>query len=347
MTYVRPTYDEVKARIAADLAAIPEVLREPFANAFAQADHGQYGYLEWIDRQCSPLTCELERLNDWAALYSVSRLLATASVGNVVATGNFGTQILANTLLRGQNGLDYYVLAAIPLGAGNTNVTVRCTSTGIATNMVMGQALTLIDPIPGCNSVMNVGVNGLTGGADDELLDDWRARVVDEWSVVVTRGARSGKKDDYRAWAKNAHPSVTNALVRTHVLGVGTVLVQPICNSLLNRLPSPAVLSAIAVAFESLVPATSDWRIASPVVRPISIEIHLLPGNDTQANRDAITAALRSLVLAEQSEVSLLAAAEIDAAIATVTSQYTRILPLADTAVDPGEVFVLDAITFS
>ena len=39
--------------------------------------------------------------------------------------------------------------------------------------------------------------------------------------------------------------------------------------------------------------------------------------------------------------------AEIDAAIATVTSQYTRLAPLADITVGVGEVMVLDPVVFA
>lgn len=50
----------------------------------------------------------------------------------------------------------------------------------------------------------------------------WRLRVAEEWQIVTSRGARSGKPEDYTAWAKRAHPSVTGALVQPHVLGMGS-----------------------------------------------------------------------------------------------------------------------------
>lgn len=345
MTYARPDYETLRSRIAADLAAMPAVLRGPLSAAWARACHSQHGHLEWIDAQCSPLTCELERLYDWATLYGTERLLATAATGAVLATGIAGTQVLAGTLLRGANGLDYTVLAAVVLAGDSTPVSVRCTTAGSAGNLSAGQ-LTLIDPVPGADSVMVIAAEGLSGGAEDEAVDAWRARVADEWQVVVTRGTRSGKPEDYRAWARKAHPSVTTALVQPHVLGLGTVVVRPICNSLPDRQPSQAVLDAVA-AFFNIVPATADWRVVAPIRRGVEVAIHLMPGYDTAANRAAITAALTDLVLAEASETSVLAVAEIDSAIASVTTQYTRLAPAADLAVAPGEVLVLDPVTWS
>ncbi|QSB03466.1 baseplate J/gp47 family protein [Methylomonas sp. BW4-1] len=345
--YVRPSYVELKARIETDLAAVPAVLRGPLAAMWARACHAQHGNLEWIDKQCSPLTCELERLYDWAALYGVDRLGATAATGNVLATGTVGTSLLAETVLRGQNGLDYTVLAAVTLGAGSTPVSARCNTAGSAGNMLAAQTLTLVDPVPGISGTLTVAIGGLTGGAEQETLESWRARVADEWRTMVTRGARSGKPDDYRYWAKSAHPSITTALVQPQALGLGTVIVRPICNGLLNRLPSPAVLAAVSAYLTDIAPATADWSVVAPLVRAVTITIDLLPGYDTVDNRNAITAALSALVLAESSETSLLAMAEIDAAIATVTTQYTRIAPLADIAIGAGEVFVLQPVVWA
>lgn len=342
--YVRPSYTDLNARIAADLAAMPAVLRGPLSVAWARSCHGQHGHLDWIDKQCSPLTCELERLYDWAALYGVDRLGATSATGPALATGTVGTQLLAGTQLRGPNGLDYTVQAAVVLGAGSTSVSVRCDTTGSAGNLAAGQTLTLVDPVPGCSNTLTIDAPGLTGGEEEEDVDDWRVRVADEWRTVVTRGARSGKDEDYRFWAKSAHPSVTGALIQRHVLGMGTVLVRPICNGLADRLPTQAVLDAVAAYLLGIAPATADWRVIAPVKRAVTVSIDLLPGFDTAENRAAIASAVGATVLAEESETSLLAMAEIDAATATVTSQYTRLAPVADIAVVAGEVLVLNPI---
>lgn len=344
--YLRPSYSDLIARIEADLVDMPAVLREGLAKALAKAGQSQHGYLAWIDKQCSPLTCELERLYDWAALYDVERLAATASIGNVLATGTVGTPLLADTLLRGPNGLDYTVLAAVVLGVESTAVSIRCTTPGSAGNLVAGQTLTLIDPVPGCSRTLTIDGAGITGGAEDELVDDWRARVTDEWRTVVKRGARSGKPEDYVFWAKSAHPSVSGALVQPHALGTGTVLVRPICNTLTDRMPTQAVLDAVAAYFYVLAPATADWRLATPIRHGVSVSIDLLPEVDSADNRLAIFNSINALVLTESSETSLLALAEIDAAIAMVTSQYTRLGPMAEVAVAPGEVLVLDPIVW-
>lgn len=302
---------------------MPTALREPLAATWARACSGLHGHLDWLDAQCSPLTCELERLYDWAALYAVSRLLAVAAKGNVLATGLAGAQLYAGSLLRAPNGMDYIVLAAATLGAGDTPVAIRCTTTGSASNLATGTVLTLIDPIAGINSTLIVDALGISGGAEDELVTDWRARVALEWSLVVAGGARSGKPEDYRYWARSAHPSISDAKVLPHALGIGTVLILPICNGLANRLPTPSILDSVRAHLTQIAPAVSDWRVAVPVSHPVALTIHLQPAVDTVANRNAIAAALTTLLLSKGGDANLtLAWAEIDTTLALITSQY-------------------------
>jgi uncharacterized phage protein gp47/JayE len=302
---------------------MPAALREPLSATWARACSGLHGHLDWLDAQCSPLSCELERLNDWAALYAVPRLLATAATGRVLATGTAGAQVLAGTLLRGANGLNYSVLSAATLGAAGVSLSLRCVSAGAAGNQPAAAVLNLINPVAGVASTLSLDAQGLSGGADDELLSDWRARVATEWSQVVNSGARSGKPDDYRFWARSAHPSVSGAIVQPHALGVGTVVVRPICNALASRLPTQAVLDAVLASMARKAPAVADWRVAAPVLHPLTFTLHLQPSIDTAALRATITSALTALVLAKGGDgVLTLAWAEVDTTIALITSQY-------------------------
>lgn len=324
-SYLRPTYTALLNRIQGDFAFLPAILRVPLAAALARAKNGMHGHLDWIDAQTSPLTCELERLYDYAALYGVDRLLATAAVGNALANGNLGAPLLSGALARGQNGPDYIALASINLGAGDTAVSIRCTTAGIDGNLAAGATLTLIDPVAGVNSTLTVGAQGITGGDADETVDAWRLRVCDEWQTVVNNGGRSGKVDDYRFWSKSASTSVTGAIVQPHGLGIGTMVVRPICNGLANRMPTQGVMDAVTVKMQVKAPGTADWRLTLPIVHALTLNVHLLPAVDTLANRAAISTALNALILTKDNstaEKSQLLWAEVDAVVGVVTSQY-------------------------
>lgn len=346
MSYTRPTFDELLARIQVDLGLVPAVIREPLAAAWSRACHGQYGYLSWINLQCSPLTCDLDRLYEWASLYAVARLDATRAVGSILATGADGSQVLVDTLFRGGNGLDYAALEAVTVVDGAARVQVRCTTGGPGGNLSSGQELTLVDPIIGLANAATVTAGGISGGADVELLDDWRMRVADEWQATVVRGGRGGRADDYRYWAKSAHPSVTGALVQLHVLGLGTVLVRPLCGGLVNRMPTQAVLDAVAAFIDERAPFGAEPYVAMPILRPVGIHLHLPPAVDSIAVRTAIGAALFSLVARKVAEGTVLTPTEIDAAVGNVTSQFTRVLPLVDIAAAPGEILATPVVSW-
>lgn len=347
MSYERPTFAELQARIDVDLSAVPASLRGPLVAAWARACHGQHGYLDWIAAQASPLTCELEMLSTWGALYGVTRLEAVPAEGAILATGTTGAVVLAGDSFSGPNGLAYAVTEAATITATGARVLVRCQVAGEAGNLSVGQVLTATNPIAGVTGSATVMVGGISGGAELESLDDWRIRVADEWATVVADGGRSGgRAADYRWWAKSAHPSVTGALVQPGALGLGTVLVRPICNALPSRLPTDTVLTDVRDYIAMRAPAGADVRVASPIATPVPIALDLSPVVDSAPTRPAIESALAAAIFANSAEASVLTLAELDAAVATVTSQYERLAPTADIALGPGEIFGLPSLTW-
>lgn len=343
----RPTYEQLRDRIAADLAAVPEVLRGPLAAAWAGACHGEHGHIAWASDQCSPLTCEEDRLQDWATLYKVDRLLATSAVGAVAFSGSVGATLLKDTTLRGPNGLNYVVLDAVTLTASTGTANVRCEDGGSAGNLSAGAALSLVDPVDGIASSATVGDAGVTGGAEEETTEDWRSRVVDEWQTITNAGAGGGRRADYVFWAKSAHPSVTGALIQFNTLGVGTVVIRPICNTLANRLPTQAVLDAVLAYLQSAAPVMPDLYVVAPSLHGVAVSVDLAAAVDTSANRAVIEAALASLVRSKQSDSGdTLLLSEIDGAVETVTSQFTRIAPTASIVCGAGEILALPVLSW-
>jgi uncharacterized phage protein gp47/JayE len=293
------------------------------------------------------MTCEIERLYQWAQLYGTDRLLATQAQGYVTVTGNIGATVLADSLMRAQTGFDYSVLSAVTLTATTALVQIRSEEAGKETNLQSGQVLTLVDPLLGIDNSVTVTVSGITGGADDEDVDSWRLRVAEEWRTMVIYGGRAGKIRDYKAWAKAAHPSVSGALVIPHQQGIGTVVVRPICNDLTNRLPTNGVINAIVSFLPDVVPATADVYVVAPLLKSITVELALEPDFDTAINRQAITDAVIALVASKVDELAVIELAELDAVIMSITSQYTRIQPTLRQVTAENEIFNLTAVVFS
>jgi uncharacterized phage protein gp47/JayE len=86
--------------------------------------------------------------------------------------------------------------------------------------------------------------------------------------------------------------------------------------------------------------------VVAPTVRAVAVTLDLVPAVDTAANRAAIEQSLGALVLAEQTTGATLLLSEIDAAVATVTTQYTRVAPVAALTCATGEIFALPVVTW-
>lgn len=343
--YPRPTFDQLRSRIAADMAFMPSVLSGPLSAAWARSCSGLHGHMEWLYAQGTPLTCTAERLSDWAELYGVPRLLATPASGSVVVAGSAGAALLRDAVLRGPSGVDYRVDLAANVIDGLAQARVVCVIPGEQGNLPGGATLTLVDPVVGLSDTAVVSSEGLTGGAQDETEDAWRARVVEEWRTITTTGARGGRAQDYVYWARAAHPSVTSALVELGTVGMGTVVVRPICNGLAQRLPTAAVSDAVLDYLQGRAPVMPEIFVVPPSLLPVAISLELSAAVDSAAVRAAIEAAVTAAVLAETADGALLRLAEIDYWVSTVTDQYTRVAPAADVLCGPGEILALP--TFS
>lgn len=348
MAFERPSFAQLVAQITADLSSFATDLREALSTVWAKTIHSLYAYIDWVNLQNTPLYCDLERLHDWAELYNSPRLQAVAATGRIQVTGNSGAIVLVDSLWRGDNGLDYRVTNAATLVDGAATATVVCTTVGSVGNIPASAALTVVDPLAGVAAEAIAWTDGITGGAEIEDLEDWRARVVDEWQVAVTRGGRAGRPEDYRAWARAAHPSITGALIQSHDYGSGTVAIRPICNDLDNRLPTQPIIDAVKTYLASPLgaPATADWFVYPPVLKGLVVTVDLASDIDTQENRNAVKTALLAMVLREATENATLFIAEIDAAIANVTTQYTLVAPTEDQTTANGELFHLQTVEF-
>lgn len=77
-----------------------------------------YGQLEIAIRESFPDTAEV-LLEQWAAIFGITRNAATQSVGDIVATGTDGVAIPVSTILVDTSGAEYTVTEAATVSSGN------------------------------------------------------------------------------------------------------------------------------------------------------------------------------------------------------------------------------------
>jgi uncharacterized phage protein gp47/JayE len=182
-----------------------------------------YGYADWISRMGVPFTAEDEFLYAWAALVGIYPKAATPASGSAQFTATIQTPPLvlpSGTALTRQDGTPYVSTADATVDpTGNLVVPMTATVAGAFTNCDPGTLISIAQPVTGINSG-GVTVGPTTGGADDEIQDATRTRMLVRYAEPPQGGATS----DYVEWALEV-PACTRAWCVGNGMGVGSVVV--------------------------------------------------------------------------------------------------------------------------
>jgi uncharacterized phage protein gp47/JayE len=350
MAYQRPELMDLRDAAYAAIEAIPGAdarLRFAVLNALAVmtagAADGLYGYQEWIARQILPDTAEKEFLNRHASLHLPGgRKKATGAVGSVSHPGVDGTTVPAGTVYIRSDGVQYASQADATVVAGVASVTVKAASSGVATNALLGQSLTLVTPVPGMQSTATVGVNGLTSGTDDEGDDELRARLLQR----LQQPPDGGSATDYVQWALSV-PGVTRAWVYPLELGANTVVVRFVRDGDTPIIPDATEVAAVQAYIDSVRPVTVEFTAVAPVSLPVNFQIQLTP--NTVAVRAAVEAELRDLIEREALPGGTLLLSHINEAISIAAGETDHVLvsPVTNVAAPAGQLPMFGSIAWT
>ncbi|MBI6944195.1 baseplate J/gp47 family protein [Pseudomonas putida] len=372
MPFPRPTLTELRAQVAADINAglktVDGLLR--FSNlgvlgtAAAGLAHLHYAYLDWIAKQAVPYTATDEYLEAWAALKAVYRKPATYGQLSVTWAGTVGRVLPAGTEVARSDGVYYMTMAdATVNAAGLVTATVQAKDAGTAGNAEVGSLMTLGSAVDGVQSAGAV-VAIVTTGADQELDDDLRTRMLAKYQST----ARGGADSDYIEWALEV-AGVTRAWVNPRGFGAGTVVVYVMldsANAAANGFPSGsdgiATLDnranhansatgdqlTVANAIYATQPVTPMVYVCSPIASPVNFTISGLTASTVL--KAAIAQAIAQVFLDEGeplagSQVNL---SSIEAAIAAITgsSGFVISTPDGNLANQVGYLPTLGAVSY-
>lgn len=369
MPFSRPTLTQLRRNVAADIAA-SLVGSDPqlrFSNLKVMGDaqaglaHLHYGYLDWIAKQAVPYTATGEYLAAWGALKGVYLKDATASRGSVILLGEVGRAILAGAKLVRGDGETYVVQVSASIGIdGTATVAVVDQATGARGNCAAGTVMALSTPIDGVQA-NGSAATAFTGGADVELEDDFRLRVLDAYQSP----AEGGNADDYVKWAKEV-PGVTRAWVTRNGFGAGTVVVYtmfdqansagggfPVGSDGVATLESRSGVKAtgdqltVADAIFPKQPVTALVYCVSPVASPVNFTITGL-ASASSATRAAILVAIADVMFRKGVPGGTINLSDIDSAIAAVpnTAGFVITVPSANVVAAAGHLLTVGAITY-
>jgi len=366
MALSRPTLQQIIDRIAADFVAkitgaTTLALRSVLlimARAYAGAVHAVYGYIDNQANELFATTASADadggRLDTIGGEYGIVRNAATPAVdAGVIFTGVALTVIPAGTAMNSEAGNRYTTDAELTIGAGGSIAgAVTCDTAGAAGNDNPAIVLTLESPIAGVDSDATASTAGLTGGADVETDDDYRARILARKRLAPHGGA----EHDLVAWMLEVD-GVTRAWVYEQYQGAGTVLCLFVLDGQSPITPTAGQIATVTAYLEEHTGADGQLYgipvtmkpglfVQAPVLRTIDMTVKLTP--DTTAIRAAITAAIDDYLYREGLPSSTLYLSKLNEAIAASANltAHRVTVPAADIALLYNEVAVRGTITW-
>lgn len=355
--FVRPTLSELISRTRGDLRGRLEIagplvrraMADVLGTVWGGAVHTLYGYLDWIARQLFAGTAERAELLRRAALFGITPVAASFASGNVTATGENGSPILADTVLRLDAVIAYRVVTGQVIASGTATLPVVALLAGSASNLAATSPLTFESPVDGVNAAAVVATGGISGGVDEESTEEVR----DRFKLRLREPPQGGADQDYEAWAL-AVPGVTRAWVYPHELGLGTVVVRFMTDDPETGeagFPDGAAVIAVQAALEAQRPNTAEVTAAAATELAVAFTAELDPDNaDTRA---AVTAELEDLFRREAepgdaSGTRIVPLSKIRTAIGNAEGieDYTLTVPSADVVPGVGQLPTVGVITW-
>ncbi len=351
MPYNRSLPQETLQRLRAEIAIafgsgeapLRFSVEDVLARMIAMASYQMEGYIEYVTRQILPTTCDVEWLPLHAQVWKVDRREAAHAIGAVDFTGTNGSTIPAGTSLRHSNGQEYTLDADVTISGGVGTGDVTAVVSGAAGNAVDGATLTITSPVPGVQSTVIVGEDGLSGGVDIEDAEtSWRGRIIARWQTPP----HGGNAADYEMWAKEI-AGVTRAWVYPSQLGVGSVYLLFVMDEKVGTIiPSAPEVELVQNHIDVQRPATADAVVAAPTPVALDFEINISP--NTLAVRTAIQAELEDLIRRESIPGGTLLLSHIREVISIAIGEHDHALvsPSANVTRDFGDITTIGNITF-
>jgi uncharacterized phage protein gp47/JayE len=341
MPFVRPTLNEIIARMEADASSRllnnAPVLRRSFLGVlirvFAGASHMIYGFLQWIANQVTPITADSEYLELHADTWGITRLAGSYAVGTVTFTGTDGSIIPKSTVIQRSDGVQYTTDAMAIILSGTISVDITAVEFGSNGNADNLTSVSLVNPIAGVNQACTT--SSISGGSDRETIERLRARLLQRIQTPPQGGAVA----DFIKWALEV-PVVYKPFVFSLYDYLNNLSEQPghvgitFITSSGDRIPSSDDVAAVQNHIDIVKPATAIVKVYAPTKSLISFNIQLSP--NTAAVQDAVKAELVVLFDREAAPNSTIPLSHINEAISIAVGEKDHLLvtPYSDIVSD-------------
>lgn len=298
MAFKRPSLPELMNRADQDIlsrlkgsqAALAMRTTKAVSASMGGLVHGLYGYLQWLEKQLFPESCDDENLHLHSA--GVPRRPASYATGRVGFQGSDGSVIITGTAMR-QGAIEYVTTAEAVIAGGVATAPVRAVASGAAADQAPGVQLRLVSPIAGVTAQATVDAEGIRGGADLETFESWRDRIM----LRRARVPRGGAAGDWEEWALQV-PGVTRAWEDPLGMGPSSVVLRIMADDASDGpLPSEQLLQAVIDHIEAQRNVQAQVHVVAPDTEAFIPQLIVMP--NTEEARSAAAQALQDLVESE------------------------------------------------
>lgn len=354
---VRDLDARASAALTAAVGAVPTTRRtvfSVFARVASVLTHHAHLRLTWLSRQLFASTADLVWLLRHGWELGLARKAAARAAGVVNGACVDGLVVPAGLRLEAADGRVYRTRASAVGSGGTIALQIIADVPGVAGNALAGTVLDLADPArpPGAGPVMTVASGGLGGGAEEESLEDFRARVLARKRTPGETGSRA----DWLRWTAEAPGvSVKSAWVGTFIDDHRKVYVVPAIAGRGNGVAEPSDLAAVTAHLADDVrrPLAARFLVAALIPQAVNVRIGGLV-TDTAQVRAAIEAELRAMFAqraapALPGEPFVFSSSWVAEAVSTAAgeSAHRLELPAADVVITtPATIPVLGTITY-
>lgn len=273
----------------------------------------------------------------------------TFTISEVISVDTFKYNILTEPLSP--------ATGSIFVSATFASIDVESTTFGEVTNTAGGTVFNLDTPISGADSAGVLDPSGLSGGADGESDEDFRARIIDELQNPIT----PFNSNYIRKVAKSV-PGVTRVFIREPTIDsadpeLGQVVIQFVRDNDNQIIPTPSEIETVKNEILKIKPAHTaddDVIVRAPAPKIVDFQFISVTPNDA-AIQNAIRESLSAFftddvtlgvdILEEAYKCDIFGTVDPDSG-RTVTD-FQLLTPLGDIVVGKNELPILGTVIFS
>lgn len=352
MAFSIPTFRDILTRVQTDLGSAadgtsPRATPEyAISRALTGVSKHLFSAVQYVIRQCSPITADETYGWRWAAPFGITQGAATSWQGTATVTGDDTTLVPAGTEYSRSDGLLYTTDADVTIGGTETaTVALTASAAGADSDNEDGQLLSLTASVTGLDTDAVVASSTAPGSNVERWDPEGKNRLL----LRLRNPPKGGTAADWVSWALEvpgvtrawafplleADNSVSVAFVRDND-GAGAAIV-----------PDSGERSTVLTHLVAKAPVTTTAKVITLTAQTVNITLSALDPNTTAVHA-AIEASLADLFAREGAPGTTLAHSRIEDAISSAVGEESHVttVPAADIVTPTNQIPVLGTVTY-